>query len=82
MFNNGNHNNYNDKNNNYNRTTNLPEPEPMSVQTRQTTRPWQRESFNNNERQSSSRETETPNNSETVENSFFELGRIQVDENY
>ena len=52
MFSNGNHNNYNNynnKNNNYNRTTNLPEPEPMSVQTRQTTRPWQRESFNTNE---------------------------------
>ena len=81
MFNNGNYNNHNNRNNNTNRTAKMPDPEPMSVQTRQNTRPWQRESFNTNEQQGSSQEPETQNFN-SVENSFLELGRIEVKENY
>ena len=72
----GNSSNYNNCNYNNNRTLNLSNPDPMSVQTRQT-RPWQRESFNNNnEQQSSSQEPKIQNNSETVQNSFLEFSRI------
>ena len=80
--NNNYNNNYNRNNNNNNhRNTRLPHPEPMSVQTRQVSRPWQRESFNANERQSSAQNPENQFNFETIENSFLELGRIDIDEN-
>ena len=78
-YGNNNYNNYNNKNNN--RTARLPEPEPMFVQTRQVTRPWQRESFNTQEQQSSSRNPELQNDSKMVENSVLELGQIEIDEN-
>ena len=67
--------------NNNNRTINLPKPEPMSVQTRQT-RPWQRESYNNNnDEQGPSEIHENQNDSELFQNSFLELSQIEVDEN-
>ena len=58
----------------------MPEPEPMSVQTRQVSRPWQRESFNTHEQQSSPRNAELQNDSKMVENSFLELGQIEIGE--
>ena len=66
---------------NNNRTVNLPKPEPMSVQIRQT-RPWQRESYNNNsDDQGPSEVRENQNDSELFQNSFLELSQIEVEEN-
>ena len=78
--------NNNHNNNNYNkndgRSEKLPVPEPMSVQSRSITRPWQRESFNTQEQQSSSSNSEPQDNSRIIENYFLELGRIDIDESY
>ena len=51
------------------------------MQTRQT-RPWQRESYNNNsDEQGPSEVRENQNDSELFQNSFLELSQIEVDEN-
>ena len=81
IYNNNNHNN-NNYNKNNGRSERLPAPEPMSVQSRPISRPWQRESFNTQEQQTSSSNSEPQDNSKIIETSFLELGRIDIDENY